>query len=460
MTNVKRTLWPVALLALLGLLVMAGSSWAEPGDEGATVVAQDVTPTPTPVRSYLPWVPNDATPTPIPTPTPTPTPTPLPNWTGQYFNNVDLSGSPALVRSDTQIDFDWNEASPSPGILADGFSARWTRTLDFPAGAYSFYTYTDDGVRLWIDNQIGIDDWRDGSPRQNRSDQTLAAGGHSVRMDYYERTARAAARLGIVNRTAYPQPERWEWGTWKGEYFDNPSLSGDPRMVRQDNKIDFEWGNGSPDLSIPADNFSVRWTASLFLRAGDYNFFTYTDDGVRLYVDGALVINEWHDQGPTQWRSSIPLAEGFHFIRVEYFELGSGATARLWWHNSGEFPAWRGEYFTNVSLSGSPTVIRNDNSIDFEWPGAPADGLPHDGFSVRWTGILDLEAGDYTFRAIVDDGVRLWVDGVQGLNEWRDQGPTDGWISILPLSGGLHFIRMEYYQGSFGATARLNWSRN
>lgn len=448
----KWTVWLVALLAMLGLLVMAGASFAEPSSEASPVVNLQATPTPTPVRSYLPWVPKD------PTPTPTPTPTPLANWTGQYFNNVDLSGTPALVRSDAQIDFDFGDGSPDPVILTDGFSARWTRTLNLPAGNYSFFTYTDDGVRLWIDNVPAIDLWTDGA-KQFRSDQSVAAGDHALRMEFYDRTARAAARLGFVNRTAYPQPDRWEWGTWKGEYFDNPDLAGEPRLIRQDNNIAFDWDFGSPDPSIPVDNFSVRWTAALFLAGGDYNFFTYTDDGVRLFIDGVSMINEWHGQGATQWRSAVPLSAGIHFIRMEYFELGAGATAHLWWHNGTPFPNFRGEYFTNTTLSGSPLVIRNDGSIDFEFTGSPADGIAHDGFSVRWTGIVDLEEGEYTFRATADDGVRLWVDGFRALDEWRDQGPTE-FVSVLPLSGGVHFIRMEYYQNTFGATARLSWTKN
>ncbi|MDP2727076.1 MAG: PA14 domain-containing protein, partial [Dehalococcoidia bacterium] len=368
-------------------------------------------------------------------------------------------GTPALTRVDSQIDFDWGDGSPDPVIQTDGFSVRWTRVLNLPAGDYNFFTYSDDGVRLWVDGVPVIDEWHDQEGRQYVSARPLAAGDHTIRMEYYDRVSRAAARLGIVNTTAYPQPQQWEWGSWKGEYFDNRDLSGDPRMVRKDTNIDFDWGDGSPDPSIPADNFSVRWTASLFLKGGTYDFFNYTDDGVRLYVDGAQVINEWRDQGPTQFRSNLSLGEGVHFIRMEYYEGVSGATARLWWQNSTVHPQWRGEYFANKDLSDSPITVRNDANIDFDWPGSPADGVPHDGFSVRWTGVLNLDAGTYTFDARVDDGVRLWVDGFQGLNQWQDEGPTD-WISILPLQGGVHFVRMEYYQNNQGAVARLTWTKS
>lgn len=455
----KWTLWPVTFLALLGILVTAGAGWAQQSGETSTVVAQNgtPTPTPTPILSYLPWLSKDPTPTPTPTPSPTPTPTPLPYWTGQYFNNPDLSGSPVLVRSDRQIDFDWGDGSPDNTVPSDGFSARWTRTQSYAAGNYNFFTYTDDGVRLWIDDQKFIDEWRDGAARQYMVPvPSLTAGNHTVKMEYYDRSARAAARLGIVNTSAYPQ--QGEWGRWMGEYFDNKELAGDPRMVRTDDKIDFDWVEGSPDVSIPNDNFSVRWTASLFLKGGNYDFFASTDDGVRLYVDGARVLDEWRDQGATQFHSSLPLSEGFHLIRMEYYDLEGSASARLWWHNGSQFANWRAEYYTNKYLSGIPAVIQNDAEINFDWQGPPVAGVPYDGFSVRWTGILFLEAGNYTFKATADDGVRLWVDEIQGLNEWRDQGPTE-FISFLPLGSGVHFVRMEYYQNTYGATARLSWTK-
>jgi len=233
----------------------------------------------------------------------------------------------------------------------------------------------------------------------------------------------------------------------------------DPKVVRKDDMILFNWGDGSPDPAIPLDNFSVRWTGSLYLRAGDYDFFPYTDDGVRLYVDGQLVIDEWHDQGPTQYRSSLPLSEGTHFIRMEYFDRTGGAQANLWWHNVTVYPLWLGEYFSNKDLSGSPTVVRGDDDIDFDWSSAsPADGVPQEGFSVRWTGDFFFDSADYTFNVTADDGVRLWIDGVAAINEWRDQGETT-FTSVMPLSEGFHFVRMEYYQNIGGAVARISWTK-
>ncbi|MDO8691563.1 MAG: PA14 domain-containing protein, partial [Dehalococcoidia bacterium] len=384
--------------------------------------------------------------------------TPIPNgWVGQYFNNQNLSGSPTLTRVDSQLDFDWGDGSPDPSIPIDRFSVRWTRVMNLTAGDYNFFTYADDGVRLFVDNNLVINEWHTGGGPQYLSSLPLGDGQHTIVMEYFDEIGRAAARLGIVNTSAYPQVG--QWGTWKGEYFDNASLGGDPKLVRQDSNISFDWGGGSPDASIPVDNFSVRWTTSLYVDSGDYDFFAYVDDGVRLYVDGNLVIDQWQNGPPTIYPSYLTLVSGVHFIRVEYYDSTGGATAHLWWTNTTAFPNWRGEYFANTTLSGSPAIVRNDVSIDFDWSGTSPDGaIPQTGFSARWVGILVLDAGTYTFSAYADDGVRLWIDEFKGLDEWRDQ--SQRFDSVIPLAAGVHFVRMEYYQNQFGARALLTITKS
>ncbi|MCB0211210.1 MAG: SH3 domain-containing protein, partial [Anaerolineae bacterium] len=94
-----------------------------------------------------------APPAPTVAPTPQPTATPVPGiviteWRGEYYNNRNLSGNPALVRNDVAVSFDWGLNAPASELPADNFSARWTRQLDYSAGAYRFYARADDGVRL------------------------------------------------------------------------------------------------------------------------------------------------------------------------------------------------------------------------------------------------------------------------------------------------------------------------
>jgi hypothetical protein len=121
-------------------------------------------------------------------------PVPTAAWFGQYFNNRSLAGSAALIREDAEIDFDWGFGSPGPGVDADDFSARWTRSVYFEEGAYRFTVTTDDGVRLWVDDRLLIDQWQDQAATYS-ADLSLTQGCHRVRLEYYERNGAAEVDL-------------------------------------------------------------------------------------------------------------------------------------------------------------------------------------------------------------------------------------------------------------------------
>jgi hypothetical protein len=121
-------------------------------------------------------------------------------WKGEYFASPDLAGQPALVRNDPRIDFDWGRAAPAANLPPENFSVRWTRQLYFPMGTYRFTVDVDDGVRLWVDEQLLIDQWHDGMTSYS-GDIYLAAGQHTVRMEMYEHLGYAKARLGWMAQT-------------------------------------------------------------------------------------------------------------------------------------------------------------------------------------------------------------------------------------------------------------------
>jgi hypothetical protein len=117
---------------------------------------------------------------------------------------------------------------------------------------------------------------------------------------------------------------------WRGEYYANRDLAGNPALVRNDLNIDFNWGTGAPD-TIPADNFSARWTRNLDFAAGVYRFFIRVDDGVRLYLDNNLIINEWHDADGNTYQVDRVLTGGSHRLVVEYYERLGNARIQFWW---------------------------------------------------------------------------------------------------------------------------------
>ena len=118
----------------------------------------------------------------------------------------------------------------------------------------------------------------------------------------------------------------------RGEYYDTMDLSG-PALVRIEPNIDFDYGLGSPDPSIDGETFSARWTGQIQAPGtGTYDFHTFSDDGVRLWVNGVPVIDNWTDHPPTEDVGSISLVAGqWYDLRMEFYENGIGAVARLSW---------------------------------------------------------------------------------------------------------------------------------
>ena len=123
-----------------------------------------------------------------------------------------------------------------------------------------------------------------------------------------------------------------------GCYYNNMTLSGNPVFVRTDPKIDFYWGNSSPDRSLPPFNFSIRWQGNFIFNQGNYLFTVITSDGMRLYVDGNVVIDRWRDQAPFVYQGSQTLSQGSHLVVVEYYEHTAGATAQVSWANTSPAP--------------------------------------------------------------------------------------------------------------------------
>lgn len=155
-------------------------------------------PTPTPAPTSTPT----PTPTPTPSPTPTPTPTPAPQvgdgLSGYYFNNKTLSNLPAISRVDPTINFDWGLNSPGNGISTNYFSAMW-RGFVKPdkSERYTFYTKVDDGIRLWVNNQLIINNWTNWTRAREFSGSIDLLAGQKVeiRIEYFENKNKALMQL-------------------------------------------------------------------------------------------------------------------------------------------------------------------------------------------------------------------------------------------------------------------------
>ncbi len=374
------------------------------------------------------------------------------DWWAEYYATIDLTGAPVVSRYDSAINYTWGTGRPAAEVPHDGFSVRWTREAWFQGGTYRFEVLSDDGVRIWVGDRLVVDEWRDRWATPFFADHYIPEGTHRVRVEYYDHTGDATIAVGWRHLAG---------GAWRGEYFDTIDLSGWPTIVRDDAAIDFDWGAGSPDPSIPADDFSVRWTAVLELEAGAYRFLASTDDGVRVWVDDRLLIDAWLNQAlPKTHTGDIQLTGGRHTIRVEYYEHGGGAAAHVWWETlDGAATGWRGEYFANATLTGGPALVRRDEAINFDWAtGPPISWMPDDGFSTRWTRSIDFEPGYYRFAVQADDGVRVWVDQRILIDRWQEMDYELHYVDGTYLEGP-HTVKVEYFERTGSARIRFWWER-
>jgi beta-glucosidase len=119
----------------------------------------------------------------------------------------------------------------------------------------------------------------------------------------------------------------------KAEYFPNKALEGAPVLTRVDQEVDFDWGMSNPAPGIPADDFSARWTGKLVpTMSGKYRFGAIADDGVRVYLDGKLIAEDWTDHAPATVTGEVTLEAGKSYdVKMEYYESKIGAVAKLVW---------------------------------------------------------------------------------------------------------------------------------
>ena len=280
-------------------------------------------------------------------------------------------------------------------------------------------------------------------------------------------------------------------GTGSGlhaRYFPNETLSGVPSVERIDSSIGFDWGGAGPAPALPVDGFSARWTGYIEPRvSGGLTITARTDDGVRVWLDGKLVIDAWQLRAAADSSIWIEAELGRRYaVKVEYYEHLGSAVSQLLWQEAGgtrvvipsaylypdpnpietipAIPDGSGSgltacYFSNELLSGPPQAVRVDPVVNFDWAsGSPVSGVPNDSFSARWSGELQARQSGLTDIIVrSDDGVRLWIDGERVINSWVLRGPTDSIYRFQAKAGKRYAIIIEYYEHTGGAVAQLLW---
>ena len=193
-------------------------------------------------------------------------------------------------------------------------------------------------------------------------------------------------------------------GGWNATYFADRTFSS-LAFSRVDRAIDFKWDTEAPNEGFPRTNFTVRWEGTLETRFDElYTFSLLADDGVRMWVDGQLVIDDWRVKAPSETRGQIQLSEGDHEVKVEYFQAGGHARVHLFW----ESPSQARELVPAMHVQPS-----------YEDTEAPSIPLNVSAFNVGQTEL------DLSWDASTDN------EGVVGYYVYQDGNPTP----IATISG-------------------------
>ncbi|MBK8135322.1 MAG: SH3 domain-containing protein [Chloroflexi bacterium] len=242
--------------------------------------------------------------------------------------------------------------------------------------------------------------------------------------------------------------------TWLAQYYNNVFLSGvTPAYQTQVyNGLNLDFGAGSPDAAIQADNFSARFTTDAFFSAGTYRFSIRADDEFSFRVNDVIVLSTLDAGQPnTILTVDLPLSGSAH-LQLDYRERSGGALVSLSWVDVNaqavNVPTgtWLAEYFPNQFLSQPTAAIFNESSPSHNWGfSAPLPSMPAEYWSARWRTSQSFAAGTYRFTVRADDGVRVYVDNVVIIDRFSESPGAEN-VADYTISAGSHVITVEYVE--------------
>ena len=373
------------------------------------------------------------------------------------------------------------------------------------AGAYTFYTSSDDGSRLYVNNQLVVDN--DGlHPKIEKNGViTLASGEHDVRVEYFEKNGGDALEVQwsgpgidkeIIPATAFVEPAvvlnpvtNVPIDKLKFELFDGVFTS----LTEFDGLVaDVTGATDAFELSVASgfNLYGLRYTGKLQVDTADtYTFKLASDDGAKLVINGSEVVNIDGQHPVIEKTGVVALTPGLHDIVVEYFQSGGGAELQLEWAATGQVSA---AIPASVLYSSDATVADvSPTSVNVGYAVAPVwdydlyyglwTNLPdftsltpvvtsvtsaldlsvspvNSNFAIRFKGTIEVAvAGEYTFFSSSDDGSRVTVNN-QLVVDNDGQHPLIEKQGLVTLAAGVHDIEIAFFQGFGGQGFTPSWS--
>lgn len=358
--------------------------------------------------------------------------------TGRYYSGTNFN-TLVFTRIDPTVDFTWGNASPGSGVPVDGFSIRWTGELaPSVTGTYTFSTVSNDGVRLYLNGQLIINNWTvHGTTTNTSAGIALQAGvRYAITMEYFEASGWGVSRLLWTppgqSTAPIPQARLFPAASPNQAPVVNAgadqtitlpasaSLNGSASDDGQPGALTTTWSRVSGPGTVTFGNPSAVSTTASFSAAGTYVLRLSASDGALSSTDDVTI--------------TVNAASG----------TATGLTGR---------------YYNGTSFN-TLVFTRVDPTVDFTWGNnSPGAGVQADGFSIRWTGQLrPAVTGTYTFSTVSNDGIRLYVNGQLIINNWTVHGTTTNTSAGIALQAGVDYpITLEYFEASGWGVSRLLW---
>ncbi|MGQ9718206.1 MAG: PA14 domain-containing protein, partial [Anaerolineae bacterium] len=354
-------------------------------------------------------------------------------WQAQYWDNIELRGSPRVNTTESGLYFvrHWGWGNGPHGLPADYWSARFVKTIYFPGGYYRFHCHKDDACRLYIDGQLRIDQWWDSSFEGGDWSGNLSAGNHEIKVEYYEKTGYAALEVWWQGPSYLPYDENCDQNNaWCAEYYLNREVLGTAAVRRSEgSNLWFDWGTGGPASTFPTDNFSTRFRRKVYFTCGTYRFNIFTDDGVRFWVDDVQQLNEWRDQ-VASFSVDVNLPSDVHNLRVEHYEGGGGAALHFGWEKLADCAPdvavdYASTHYVRPGSAVDPAVRVRVTSGYLD--GGRGDHLAFVGGSAMGAastqpvyGLVN-EGSPYTFDVVNSSNFRMTAPSAEGIydSRWR-----------------------------------------